>query len=254
MAMFKMMVVINVVTLTGHPCMQDTHTSTSRKGTGARRIWVFWNVMLCRTLSGSSRFKESFCLHLQCTATEGAGKMIPHIGGYKLCTNIASLQATLTLQTSRTRSLKWQVKPVHTCKTRCTLTIEPIDGIHTCARVATGVRVTFIDVIVTVMTSPARITLTVVAITLCQDKHVWQWHKTQVTSRHKYVTSTTHPPLYDMIWTYNVQATVNEINTSTYCMKQNSPLAADEEIPYLQWNPKVNNHHNLLKKTVYIIN
>jgi len=57
-----------------------------------------------------------------------------------------------------------------------------------------------------------------------------------------------------MIWTYNVQATVNEINTSTYCMKQNSPLAADEEIPYLQWNPKVNNHHNLLKKTVYIIN
>lgn len=64
------------------------------------------------------------------------------------------------------------MKPVHTCKTRCTLAIEPIDGIHTRARVATGVRVTFIDVIVTVLTGPARITLTVVAITLCQDKHV----------------------------------------------------------------------------------
>jgi len=58
-------------------------------------------------------------------------------------------------------------------------------------------------------------------------------HKTQVTSRHKYVTSTTDPPLYDKIWTYSVQATVNETNTSTYCTKQNSPLAAGEEIPYL---------------------
>lgn len=124
--------------------------------------------------------------------------MIPQIGGYQLCTNIASLQTTLTPQTSKTRCLKRHMKPVHTCKARCTLAIEPIDGIHTCARVATGVRVTFIDVIVTVMTSPARITLTVVAITLCQDKHLWQWHKTQVTSRHKYVTSTTDPPLYDL--------------------------------------------------------
>jgi hypothetical protein len=64
------------------------------------------------------------------------------------------------------------MKLVHTCETRCTLAIKTIDGIHTCARVATRVRVTFIDVIITVLTSPAWITLTVVAITLCQDKHV----------------------------------------------------------------------------------
>ena len=33
-------------------------------------------------------------------------------------------------------------------------------------------------------------------------------------------------------WTYSVQTTVKETNTPTYCMKQNSPLAAGEEIPY----------------------
>jgi hypothetical protein len=33
---------------------------------------------------------------------------------------------------------------------------------------------TFINVIVTVLTSPAWITFTVVAITLYQDKHAWQ--------------------------------------------------------------------------------
>jgi hypothetical protein len=45
----------------------------------------------------------------------------------------------------------------------------------------------------------------------------------------------TNPPLHDNMkfWTYNVQATVKETNTSTYSMKQNSPLAAGEEIPYL---------------------
>jgi len=52
---------------------------------------------------------------------------------------------------------------------------------------------------------------------------------------HKYVTSATHPPLYDMtkLWTCNVQAAVKVTDTSTYCMKQDSPLAAGEEIPYL---------------------
>lgn len=211
------------------------HTSTSRKWTGVRRIWVFCDVTLCRTLRGSSCSKESFCIHLQWIATEGEGKMILQNGGHQLRTNKASLQTTLTPQSSRTRRLKHHMKLVHTCKTRCTLTIEPIDGIHTCARVATRVRVTFIDVIITVLTSPARITLTVVAVTLCQDKHVWQRHKTQVTSTHKYVTSTEDPPLYDKtkLWTCNVQATVKETNTSTYCMKPNSPLAAGEEILYL---------------------
>ena len=128
--------------------------------------------MLCRTLSGSSCFKESFCPHLQWIASEGEGKMILQNGGYQLHTNKTTIQTTLTPQSSRTRRLKRHMKLLHTCKTRCTLAIEPIDGIHTCARVATRVRVTFIDVIVTVLTSPARITLTVVAITLCQDKHV----------------------------------------------------------------------------------
>lgn len=115
---------------------------------------------------------------------------------------------------SRTMSLNHHMKVVHTCKTRCTLTIEPIDGVHTRARVATRVRMTFIDVIITVLTSPAWITLTVVAITLCQDKHVWQWHKTQVTSRHKYMTHPTDPLLYDKtkFWTCDVQATVEEVH------------------------------------------
>lgn len=154
------------------------YTTISRKWAGARRIWVFCDVMPCQALNGSSCFKASFCLHLPCIATEGEGKTILQNGGYQLCTNKAWLQTILTPQSSRTRSLKRHMKPVHTCKTRRTLAIEPIDGIHTCPRVATRVRVTFIDVIVTVLTSPARITLTVVAITLCQDKHVWQTQHT----------------------------------------------------------------------------